>query len=74
MTPLTVHQIILKAKTFYFKFITVSLYKGGALVGSCETPAVVQYTQTLSCDHVLTDMVQLSVTYTNYKGLIYGRD
>ena len=65
MSLTKVHQIVLKAATAYGEAITVSLYKGGVLVGDCGTHPADYSKQTLSCDEVLADRVQLKMTSTN---------
>ena len=62
MSLTTVHLIVLAAWTAYREAITVSLYKGGILVGDCGTYPGNKSTQTLSCDQVLADRVQLTMT------------
>ena len=64
MSLTKVHQIVLKAGTSYSPAITVSLYKGGVLVGDCGTHPADYSKQTLSCDEVLADRIQLTVTST----------
>ena len=64
MSPTIVHHVVLGAGTSTNEPITVSLYKGGALVGDCGTHPGDYSTQTLSCGEVLADMVQLTLTST----------
>ena len=64
MSLTTVHQIVLKTRTPYGDAITVSLYKGGVLVGDCGTHPADNTKQTLSCDKVLADRVELTMTNT----------
>ena len=64
MSLTTVHQIVLEAGTAYGEAITVSLYKGGVLVGDCGTHPADNTKQTLSCEEVLADRVQLTMTST----------
>ena len=64
MSLTTVHLIVLAAWTAYGEAITVSLYKGGVLVGDCDTYPGNFTPQTLSCEEVLADRVQLTMTST----------
>ena len=64
MSLTTVHQIVLAAWTPYGESITVSLYKGGVLVGDCGTHPTDYSKQTMSCEEVLADRVQLTMTST----------
>jgi len=75
----TVHQVILYGFTMDFSTsvgygvypIWVSLYKGGRLVGTCDSHPGTVSTVTLSCDTVEADMVKMSFTGTDGYLLVY---